>query len=542
MKMLWQIPLVSGETLDITIADGSRVFIVGANGSGKSALVQHALMFLRSGEVERMPAHRQTWLNSDSLDITPQSREQFELSYRSVESDPSYRYREWDPTTKIESILFDFADKEDDLARRIMEKAYDRDQLAVDGIVDGEEPVSRQLNALLSQAGLPITVQVSEGRSIMARHRDAADPYSISRMSDGERNAVILAAKVLTIKPETLLLIDEPERHLHRSIITPFLSALFEKRQDCAFIVSTHDTGVPPVGSDATVLIVSSCRWEGEVATAWDINLLNQGSDLPEDLKRAILGARRQILFVEGTAESLDIQLYSVLFPGILIMPCSGCDDVIKAVKGLHGATAYHDVEPFGLIDGDNRGNEEVCQLEEMGIYALEQYSVESLYFCGDAIEAVAGRQAESLGEDASQMIQRARSGALEKLSESGFAERMAARRCERQVRVRAQLQMPNWRTISRNPTHTISLNIQEWYEKELSIFQELLEQEDLDKIIDRYPVREGNVIDEIVRALELNRERHKKTLLSRVRSDSGLADKLRSRIGPLSKLLIQKP
>ncbi|WP_442947933.1 AAA family ATPase [Nostoc sp.] len=42
-------------------------------------------------------------------------------------------------------------------------------------------------------------------------------PYSIAELSDGERNALLIAANVLTVKNGTLVLIDEPERHLHRS-------------------------------------------------------------------------------------------------------------------------------------------------------------------------------------------------------------------------------------------------------------------------------------------------------------------------------------
>ncbi len=48
--------------------------------------------------------------------------------------------------------------------------------------------------------------------------------YSVAKLSDGERNALLIAATVLSVTPETLLLIDEPERHLHRSIISPPLT------------------------------------------------------------------------------------------------------------------------------------------------------------------------------------------------------------------------------------------------------------------------------------------------------------------------------
>lgn len=48
----------------------------------------------------------------------------------------------------------------------------------------------------------------------------------MAQLSNGERKAVLIAANALTVKEGTVLLIDEPERHLRRNIIEPFLSAL----------------------------------------------------------------------------------------------------------------------------------------------------------------------------------------------------------------------------------------------------------------------------------------------------------------------------
>ena len=133
-------------------------------------------------------------------------------------------------------------------------------------------------------------------------------------MSDGERNAAIIAATVLTVEAGTTLLIDEPERHFHRSIIEPFLSALFERRRDCTFVVSTHEIGLPVGNPEARVIMVRSCEWNGDRPKAWDVEVLEANTDLPEELKRAILGARRRILFVEGKSSSLDLPLYNALF------------------------------------------------------------------------------------------------------------------------------------------------------------------------------------------------------------------------------------
>ena len=79
-------------------------------------------------------------------------------------------------------------------------------------------------------SNIPIEIAVEEGQKVVARKNGGA-PYSIAELSDGERNAFLIAADVLTAKPGTLLLIDEPERHLHRSIISPLLQSPFRQTQ-----------------------------------------------------------------------------------------------------------------------------------------------------------------------------------------------------------------------------------------------------------------------------------------------------------------------
>ena len=321
MPPKWTIPLISGEKLSIDLPSGCQIFIIGPNGSGKSALIQHAVNSLGAGNVRRISAHRQTWLDSGSIDMTPQNRRQFDEQLKGQEPNHIYRWREWNPEGRVSSVLFDLTAADNDLARRIRDHAYAKDQEAVDKIVDREQPVFAKVNELLTLSSLAVTVENSAGEEILARHRDSGTSYSIAQMSDGERNAVIIAANVLTVKSGTVLLIDEPERHLHRSIIEPFLTALFAQRPDCPFIVSTHEIGLPMANPEAPVLTVRSCQWNDDTPSAWEANLLEGSSVLPEDLKRAILGARKRILFVEGKPQSLDFPLYSALFPAISVIP-----------------------------------------------------------------------------------------------------------------------------------------------------------------------------------------------------------------------------
>ena len=77
--MEWNIPRTSEDPLPITLEPGDRLFVVGANGSGKSALIQYLVSSKPDdNRIKRISAHRQTWFNSGSIDFTAQNRKQFE--------------------------------------------------------------------------------------------------------------------------------------------------------------------------------------------------------------------------------------------------------------------------------------------------------------------------------------------------------------------------------------------------------------------------------------------------------------------------------
>jgi predicted ATPase len=123
-----------------------------------------------------------------------------------------------------------------------------------------------------------------------------SEEYSIPELSDGERNALLISAAVLTAEPGSLILIDEPEHHLHRSIISPFPTHLFTRRDDCTFIISTHEILLPIDHPDSKVLLVRSCSYQNKKAIGWQLDIINTPDKIPEDIRFDIYGARRKLL------------------------------------------------------------------------------------------------------------------------------------------------------------------------------------------------------------------------------------------------------
>lgn len=534
----WEIPRISDDPLSITLKKGDQLFIVGANGSGKSALIQHFASMHSHEQLKRITAHRQTWLNSGSIDFTPELRRQYQENLLNYDRRPESRWRDFRGTEGLSAILFDLVAKENTRARSIAHHVDNGDFKKAEEISGESQSPFSQINDLLRSATLTVTLENPDDSELLARHSQGR-PFSIAKMSDGERNAMIIAGQVITAEPETLFLIDEPERHLHRSIIEPFLSALFALRADCMFVISTHEIALPVANPAARVLMLRSCRWNGDYCEAWDVKVLEPDTQLPEDLKLAILGSRKRILFVEGSSSSLDYRLYTALFPEISVVPKGSCEKVQEAVLGLRESCDNHRVKAFGLIDRDNRSDEDVERLAKKGVFALDVCSVESLYYCSEAIAAVACRQAESLGADSDEFIEPAKQKAIEELKRN--AEQMAARRCERQIREQFLSEIPKWKSImdNPNPDQPITVSVDSSYTDELNHFNQLVDSGEWDLLVARYPLRRTGAFDIIARVLKCQHKKdYEKMVIARIRDDEGLAKALKNRLGPLAKKL----
>ena len=536
----WEIPRISDEPIQLTVNNGDQLFIVGANGSGKSSLMQRLAVQARDKKIKRITAHRQTWFDSGNIDFTPAARQEYDRETPRYNTRSEALWRDLRPQEDLSAILFDLVAKENSRARAIARHVDNQDLTKAQDLSAELSSPFDQINELLDYGKLKVTVENSNDQDLLARHLQG-ESFSIAEMSDGERSAVIIAAHVITAESGTVFLIDEPERHLHRSIIQPFLSALFALRSgDCAFIIATHEMALPVASPKARVFMLRSCQWSGSECIAWDAKLLEPNSELPPELKLAILGSRKRILFVEGQPGSLDFLLYEALFPTLSVNPIGSCEEVQKAVLGLRGSQKIHHMEAFGLIDRDNRADKDIEKLAEKGIFALKVYSVEALYYCSDAIDAVAHRQAGSLGINANELIESTKQQVIEELKDQQLAERMAARRCERQIQELALSNIPNWKSIRANAAQPICVPIDpQVYLEELDYFNELVKGANIDQLIARYPLRDSRVFEIIATTLKCqNQEDYQRMVLVQIENDKELACKLKSRIDAPPEIL----
>lgn len=218
----------------------------------------------------------------------------------------------------------------------------------------------------------------------------AKKKYPANQMSDGERSVLYLAAQVLCVPENKTLIMDEPEIHLHRSIMMRLWTTMEQFRPDCLFIYITHDTDFAAAHGTADKIWIK--EFDGE---HWKLEKLDS-TELPEDLLLNVLGSRKNILFVEGEKNSYDTQLYNELFPGYHVIPCGSCTQVIARTKVFRSNPALHHCQVYGLIDRDYRSEYEIAAYRSDNIFTLGVAEVENLFLVEELIRWFA----EHMGKD----------------------------------------------------------------------------------------------------------------------------------------------
>jgi len=528
------ITLLDGSSLKLPVSKDAPLYIVGPNGAGKSGLIHH-LFRSNFNDAIRISAHRQTWMESNFVPFSPQDKATTEETVRGQDSQPKARTSEWNPSRRSGLVIADLIEADNTLSRKVR-AAVVADKLKDAQKAAAELPPLDTISELFAASGIPIQLSITKDAAVEAR-KNQGEPYSIASLSDGERAALLIAGSILTAKQHSLILVDEPERHLHSSIVTPLLNQLFAKRADCTFVISTHELSLPVSSQQARTVLIRDSEVVNENITKWDVDILEPGTELDDLTKEAIIGSRRKLLFIEGTRASLDQPLYEILFPGITIFPRASCRDVEHAVISIRDTSSVAWVSAFGIVDQDQLTIEKKAKLESQNVFALSVYSVEGLYYHPDIVAAAAERQAAVIGVDAQLMVRKAWEDALTAVSSE--KDRLAARMTEQAVKDQISIQMPDWKRIQGGGNVTISVDAPAMYEDEKAQLEEWLRANDVAKIMARYPIRETQALSAVVNALQFkSKSQYESAVRKLLIDEEAFREKLLDYFGKLPKAI----
>ena len=372
---------------ELTLEAGKTTIIIGANGSGKTRLAVYLEEQLGE-KAHRIAAHRALSLNPN-VDKIPEAKARQYLSYGISMNGISItdrKYYRWD--NKAPTILLN------DFDRLLQYLFAQQNNLAV----ENNQKLNRREKITNSKTKLDILQEVWERLLPLKKLHITADDirvssigiesadYSASEMSDGERAVFYILGQVLSANEDSILIFDEPELHIHKSIISNLWDEIEKLRPDCSFLMITHD-----IEFAATRVAKKYVIRNYYSAPAWDISELPD-SELDEQTITLILGSRKPILFVEGEKTSLDMETYRLCYPEWTVIPKGACKDVIQAVSSLRKLNKdmpILNIKCAGIVDRDTRDSSQIHELEEQGIKVLLCSEIENIFSLSSVVHEV---------------------------------------------------------------------------------------------------------------------------------------------------------
>lgn len=372
----------SNEIFDFPVS--SSVVITGANGSGKTRLGAWLELESNQKDIVRRISAQKSLSMPDFSHTSAIEEAECDLKYgyhdvKQVSSNPSHwkNSQRWGQKP-FTFLLNDYEKLMVYLFTELFQKTLDHSE----GRSSENNSILHKIKTIWESV-LPHRELVIEAGRVKTKMSDGnSGLYSASDMSDGERVVFYLIGQCLTAEKNSILVIDEPELHIHKSIHSKLWSKLESEREDCLFVYITHDLDFAAQKSSAEKIWVKS--YDG---LNWEWSILPEFDELPEDLVLEVLGARSSVIFVEGTPNSFDLQLYSLFYSNYLVLPKGSCENVIQVVKGLNESGLISDKNVFGIIDRDRRVSAEISNLGKHNISVLDVAEVENLFILPELIK-----------------------------------------------------------------------------------------------------------------------------------------------------------
>lgn len=370
------IPRKDNSDLELTLETGKTTIIIGANGSGKTRLAVYLEEKLGK-KAHRIAAHRALILKSDLEKITEEKAKNalmYGLDSGNIEDRTGWR---WNSNANI-ALLNDF----DRLLQYLFAEQtnisikYYQNYLSKNS-VEIEKPKLYKLKEAW-EVLLPHRILHITGDNIyVSTVTESSSKYLASEMSDGERAVFYILGQVLSANEGSTLIFDEPELHIHKSIISNLWDEIEKLRPDCSFLMITHD--IEFAATRVAKKYVVRNYYSGP---AWDISEIPD-SELDEQTITLILGSRKPILFVEGDKTSLDMEIYRLCYPEWTVIPKGSCKDVIQAVSSLRKLNEdmpILNIKCAGIVDRDTRDNSQIQELEGQCIKVLPCSEIENIF------------------------------------------------------------------------------------------------------------------------------------------------------------------
>ena len=428
MTFRFEVPGLSGQAV-FSIEPGTSLFFVGANGGGKTrlaVLIENAL-----GEhAHRISAHRALSLNPGVAKIREdEALKGLRTGNADTKAVIGHRVgNRWRSKAEV-SLLNDydfliqvlFADQANVSLQthKNVRNGFQKEDTKNTKFEDLER-IWRQV---LPHRNLHIS-----GDDIRVSVTGSKETYPASEMSDGERAVFYLLGQILAAAPNSLIIFDEPELHIHRSVMSRLWDEIEALRPDCGLVMISHDLDFVASRKGQKFVIRSYTPQQG-----WDLEEVPEHSGFTEEIATLILGSRRPILFVEGHLESLDLAVYRACYTEWTIIPRGSCEEVIHAVITMRANQSLTRITCAGIVDADDYSEEDNSLLEQKGILILPFSEIENIFLHPDVLRAILeyeGYRGSNLESRYAELI----ADLLQRASNEARQQEVVLRYCRRRI------------------------------------------------------------------------------------------------------------
>ena len=509
------LPTPDGTGNKVEIEHNGSVVIVGANGSGKSRLgawierntdnniIVHRISAQRTLDIPEYAAVKSLEQSLNDLiwgNENPQyASNQFKWGHRWGNKPETFLQNDYD---KVLSNLF--------------ARSADRDRK--------HSKETRRRQVYISVSDSPIDVLVKLWEEILPHRKIFLEDGKVSvkdvtygteyhgkEMSDGERVALYLMGQCLCVPSGSILVIDEPEIHLHTSIMQSLWNKLEEAKPDCLFVYITHDLNFASTRVSTTSIWIK----EFDGANKWVWAKVPEVDEFPESLLLELLGNRRKIIFIEGEKGGKDHAIYQSIYRNYNVVPRSGCQNVIQSVRSLRLNSSFHHVDVFGLIDRDYRTENEIQELSSDSVFCIDVAEIENILLNEETLRLIARNQ----HLDPDDVVSRA----------TGMAKELLKKDIERQASLRTYRAIENnlrkidtksvgLEAIKASVTNaTATLNVDITYENNLDLYTRLATSGTLNEILKYY--NNKGLVSNVCSVFELGRNGYEKLVLRMLNS-----------------------
>ncbi|MDE7349709.1 MAG: DUF4435 domain-containing protein [Muribaculaceae bacterium] len=252
--------------------------------------------------------------------------------------------------------------------------------------LDEEKARFRVLKEIWEQTFPGNRIDIVKGKAKI-RNRSGKDSIGIRSLSRGEKAALYYIAATILAPEQALILVDSPTLFLHPTAVGVLWDRIERARADCRFVYDTYDANFSAGQTRRTAIWIKDYNAADH---SWRYQVISDG-ELPDEVFLQMMGSRRPILFTEGDAShSIDMRLYSVVFPEFTVKPLGSCDKVIESTRTMQSLRTMHRIESYGLVDRDRRSDQEVEYLRAKHILVPEVAEIENIFLAPGVVETMA--------------------------------------------------------------------------------------------------------------------------------------------------------